>query len=100
MLTFSVLAGTDKDKRGRLVEWVEKASFDCLNKLFEIIAGEMNHQMLLIARNLLAVIREPQPYVLPIIPRRLPKVMVHREHFVLRYLHFYEEAREADSKAH
>ena len=29
--------------RGRLVEWVEKASFDRLNKLFEIIAIERHH---------------------------------------------------------
>ena len=50
-------AGTDK--RGRVVEWVEKASFDCLNKLFEITAAERHHQTLLTARNLLAVVQEP-----------------------------------------
>ncbi|RVW51927.1 hypothetical protein CK203_067948 [Vitis vinifera] len=58
-----------KDKRGRLVEWVEEASFICLNKLFEIIASERNHQTLISARNLLA---------------DLP---------------FYKEACEADAKA-
>ena len=49
MITFSVSIGVGKDKRGRLVEWVEKASFICLNKLFEITTNEMNHQTFLIA---------------------------------------------------
>ncbi|RVW30493.1 hypothetical protein CK203_098832 [Vitis vinifera] len=39
----------DKERRCRLVEWVEKASFFCLNKLFEIISNEKNHQTLLSA---------------------------------------------------
>ena len=56
-------------KRGRLVEWVEKASFDRLNKLFEINTIERHYQTLLSARNLLAVVREPQPYVVNILPR-------------------------------
>ncbi|RVW27842.1 hypothetical protein CK203_106095 [Vitis vinifera] len=43
------------DKRGRVVEWVEKTSFDRLNKLFEITAAERHHQTLLTARNLLAL---------------------------------------------
>ncbi|KAL6332490.1 hypothetical protein AAG906_008521 [Vitis piasezkii] len=52
-----VLPGTDR--RGRIVEWVEKASFDRLNKLFEITTprGVID---IAIARNLLAVVREPQ----------------------------------------
>ncbi|RVW95046.1 hypothetical protein CK203_040106 [Vitis vinifera] len=37
-------------KRDRLVEWAEKASFACLNKLFEITAVERNHHMLLSPR--------------------------------------------------
>ena len=78
---------------------MEEASFICLNKLFEIIASERNHQTLISARNLLAVIREPQPYVLPIIPRRLSKVVVLEEHFVLKDLPLYEEACKADAKA-
>lgn len=55
--------------------------------------------MLLSAWDLLAVIREPQPYMLPIISRWLPKIVVPREHHVLKNLPFYEEAREADTKA-
>ncbi|RVW96087.1 hypothetical protein CK203_027599 [Vitis vinifera] len=68
------------DRRGRLVEWVEKASFIHLNKLFEITTNERNHHMLLSARNLLAVIRELQSYVFPIISRQLPKILKHQEH--------------------
>lgn len=79
---------------------MEKASFNQLNKLFMITSNERNHQTLLSTRNLLVVIQEPQPYVLPIIPRRLPKVVVPREHHVLKDLPFYEEAHEADAKAH
>ena len=83
-----------------MVKWMEKASFVFLNKLFEIIASERNHQTLLFAQNLLVVIWEPQLYVLPIIPRQLPKVVVLGEHFVLRDLPFYKEACETDAKAH
>ena len=85
-------AGTSK--RGRLVEWVEKASFDRLNKLFEITAAERHYQTLLTAQNLFAVVREPQPYVTNILPRRLPKRVVPGEHLVLKDLPFYERARE------
>ena len=46
------------DNRGRVVEWVEKASFARLNKLFEIIAAERHHETLLTARNLSAVVWE------------------------------------------
>ena len=99
MLTFFVLVGAGKDRKGRLVEWVEKALFVRLNKLFEITANKKNHQMLLSARNLLAVIREPQSYILPIIPRWFPKVVVSGEHFVLKDLPFYEEAHKADATA-
>ena len=35
-------------KRDRLLEWVEKASFDWLNKLFVISSSERHHQTLLI----------------------------------------------------
>lgn len=99
MLTFSILVCADKEKMGRMVEWVEKALFDHLNKLFVITSNERNHQTLLSAQNLLAVIREPQAYVLPIISKRFPKVVVLGEHHVFKELPFYEEAREADVKA-
>ena len=79
-------------KRGCLVEWVEKASFDRLNKLFEIITVERHYQTLLITRNLLAVVWETQPYVVDILPRQLPKFVGPGEHFVLKDLPFYERA--------
>lgn len=99
LLTSSVLVGAGSSKRGRLVEWVEKTSFARLKRLLEITTSKKKYQTLLLAQNLLAVVREPQPYVLNILPRQLPKVVVPREHFVLRDLPFYEEAREADEKA-
>ena len=52
MSLFSISVSVDKERRGRLVEWVEKASFDRLNKLFEITLNERNYQTLLSARNL------------------------------------------------
>ena len=82
-----------------MVEWVEKASFDHLNRLFEITFVERHYQTLHTARNLLAVVLEPHPYVLNILPRRLPKVVVLGEHFVLKDLPFYKRAREAEAKA-
>ena len=40
------------------MDWVEKAFFACLNKLFEIDAKERHYKTLLSARNLMAVVRE------------------------------------------
>ena len=82
-----------------MVEWVEKASFNRLNKLFEIAAGERNYQTLFSARNLWMVTQVSQPYTLNIIPRRLPKKVVSGEHFILQDLSFYTEARDADAQA-
>ncbi|KAL6313050.1 hypothetical protein AAG906_012101 [Vitis piasezkii] len=61
------------DRRGHIVDWVGKASFACLNKLFEIAAGERHYGTLLTARNLMAVVRESQEYIINILPRKLPK---------------------------
>ena len=85
------------DKRGCVVEWVEKASFSRLNKLFEITAAERHHETLLTAQNLLAVVWEPQAYVINILPRKLPKKVVPGEHYVLKDLPFYKEVRKADA---
>ena len=81
-----------------MVEWVEKASFDRLNILFEITSIERHYQTLLFVRNLLAVVQEPQPYVLNILHRRLPMVVMLGKHFVLKDLPFYKRAREAVTK--
>lgn len=99
LLTYSIFADASADRRGRLVTWVEKASFDRLNRLFEITVGERNYQMLISSRNLLVVVWESQPYILNILPRWLPKVVVSGEYFVLKDLPFYERARDADTKA-
>ncbi|RVW93010.1 hypothetical protein CK203_032801 [Vitis vinifera] len=58
-----------KDRRGQLVEWVEKASFDWFNKLFEISATKPNHQVLLMDKNLQTIVREPKLFILPVLPR-------------------------------
>ncbi|RVW61656.1 hypothetical protein CK203_066156 [Vitis vinifera] len=86
------------DKRGHVVEWVEKASFARLNKLFEIAAAERHYETLLTARNLLAVIRESQVYIINILPRKLPKKVVSGEHYVLKDLPFYKEVKKADAE--
>lgn len=78
---------------------MEKASFDRLNKLFEIAVGEKNCQTLLSTRNLRAVTQISQPYILNIILRRLPKKVVSGEHFVLKDLPFYTEAHKVDAQA-
>lgn len=55
LLTYSTCADVGVDKRGHLVEWVGKASFNWLNRLFKIAASERNYQTLLSYRNLLVV---------------------------------------------
>lgn len=99
LLTYSIFAAVGADRRGRLVEWVEKASFNRLNKLFEITASEKNYQMLLSSLNLLTVVWETQSYTLNILPRRLPKVVVSGEHFVLKDFPFHAKTREVDAKS-
>ena len=91
--------GAGKDRRGKLVEFVEKTSFDRLNRLFEIATGERSCETLLSKQNLRLVIQEPQPYILNIIPRRLPKNVVVGEHFVIKDLSFYTAVRKADARA-
>ena len=77
---------------------MEKALFDRLNRLFKIAAAERSCDMLLSAQNLRLVTREPQPYVLNILPRRLPKEVVVGEHFVLPDLPFYAAVQRADAR--
>ena len=77
---------------------MKKVSFARLNKLLEITAVERHHHTLLSVWNLFAAVWEPQPYVLNIIPRRLPKIVVLEEHFIFKDLPFYKKARETDAK--
>ena len=78
------------DRRSHIVDWVEKTSFACLNKLFEIDAGERHYETLLTTRNLMAVVRESQEYIINILPRKLPKKVVPEEHYILKDLPFYK----------
>ncbi|RVW94615.1 hypothetical protein CK203_030828 [Vitis vinifera] len=86
------------DRRGHVVEWVEKTSFVRLNKLFEITAAERQQVTLLTARNLMAVVRESQEYIINILPRKLPKKVVPGEHYILKDLPFYKEVQETDAQ--
>eukprot|EP00261_Vitis_vinifera_P033143 XP_019074386.1 PREDICTED: uncharacterized protein LOC104878818 [Vitis vinifera] len=85
--------------RGHLVDWVEKASFACVCKLFEIDPKERAYKTLLSARNLTEVVREPQEYVINILPRKLANdEIVSGEHYTVKELPLYQEAKEADAE--
>ena len=98
LLTSFTFLSAGQEKRGKLVEWVEKASFDRLNSLFEIAATERSCETLLSAQNLRSVMKEPHPYVLNILPRRLLEEVVVGEHFVLQDLPFYAAVQEVDAQ--
>ncbi|RVW76677.1 hypothetical protein CK203_047519 [Vitis vinifera] len=92
-------AGGGLELRGHLVDWVEKASFACVCKLFEIDPKERAYKTLLSARNLIAVVRESQEYVINILPRKLAKdEIVPGEHYTVKELPLYQEAKEADAE--
>lgn len=99
LLMFSIWCITGNKRRWQLVKWVDKASFDQLNKLFVISASERNHQTLLIDKNLKYVVHASQLYITPTISCFAPRVLVPREHYVLKNLSFYEEARATNAKA-
>lgn len=80
------------------MEWVEKASFAQLNKLFEISASERDHQVLLSDKNLQVLVKEAKPFILSILPRLAHRFLVSNEHYALKDLPFYEVAHLADSK--
>ena len=88
-----------QEKAGRLVEWVEKDSFTRLNKLLEIDETKQTYKVFFLDKNLLALIDNPKPFIMPVFPRLAPLSLVFGEHFVLKDLPFYEVARLADSEA-
>ncbi|RVW25988.1 hypothetical protein CK203_098055 [Vitis vinifera] len=55
----AVLRTGRQDKRGKLVEWVEKASFDRLNRLFKIAATERSCETLFSTQNSVRSLRSP-----------------------------------------
>ena len=69
--------------RDQLVNWVEKARLDCLNRLLEIIEREHNHEPLLSMRNLQELGASPFPYIVPILPRQLSAKLVKGENFII-----------------
>ena len=80
------------------MEWVEKASFSQLNKLFEIFASKRDHQVLFMDKNLQVVVKESKPFIIPILPRLAPLSLVPSEHHVLKDLPLYEVAWVMDLK--
>lgn len=87
------------ERRGRLVEWVEKTSFTRFNKLIEIDAFEWPHKVIMLDKNLQSLIDNPKPFIIPVFPCLAPPSLVPSEHFVLNDLPFYEVARLVDSEA-
>ena len=79
---YCVLLCAGKSRRGELVNWVEKASFEKIRKLLEISEREQHHQVLLTLKNLGDLSRILAPYSVPVIPRPLPTKIVEGEHYV------------------
>ena len=69
--------------RGRLVNWVEKPSFEKIRRLLEVSERECHCKVMPTPENISVVRYNPTPYSLPIIPRPLPSDVVEREHFVV-----------------
>ena len=67
-----------KSRRGNLVNWVEKVSFEKFRKLLEISKLERQHEVLLTLKNLNDLSRHPTPYSVLVIP--LPTEIVEGEH--------------------
>ncbi|RVW37689.1 hypothetical protein CK203_109471 [Vitis vinifera] len=97
----------DSTKGGRRGWWrsgvdergYRSASFACVCKLFEINPKERAYKTLLSARNLMAVVRESQEYVINILPKKLSKdEIVPGEHYTVKELPLYQEAKEADAE--
>ena len=79
---YCVLFCAGKSWRGKLVNWVEKASFEKIQKLLEIFERERHHEVLLTLKNLGDLSRNPTPYSVSIISRPLPTEVVEGEYYV------------------
>ena len=75
-----IIAG--KDRRSKLVHWVERASFAKIRRLLEIFKQEHHHEVLLTVKTLHDLSCHLSPYNIPIIPRPLASEVVEGEHFV------------------
>ena len=69
--------------QGRLVNWVEKSSFEKIRRLLEVFELERHCKVLLTLENISSMRHNPTPYNLPVIPRPLPPDVVEGEHFVV-----------------
>ena len=69
--------------RGRLVNRVEKSSFEKIRQLLEVSERERHCKVLLTPENISVVRHNPAPYNLPIIPRPLLRDVVEGENFVV-----------------
>ena len=76
------VACVGKNRRGKLVNWVEKANFEKIQKLLEISEWERHHEVLITLQNLNDLSRNPVPYSSLVIPRPLPIEIVEGEHYV------------------
>ena len=72
--------------RGRLVNWVEKSSFEKIRRLLEVSERERHYKVLLTSENISAMRHNPTPYNLPVLPRPLLWDVVEGEHFVVANL--------------
>ena len=78
---YCVLLYAGKSRRGKLVNWVEKASFEKIRKLLEISERERYHEVLLTLKKLGDLSRNLAPYSVSIIPRPLLIEIVEGEHY-------------------
>ena len=69
--------------RGRLVNWVEKSSFEKIRRLLEVSEREHHCKVLLMPENISAVRHNLAPNNLPVIPLPLQPDVVEGEHFVV-----------------
>ena len=79
-LLWVVCAG--KSRKGKLVHWVERASFRKIQRFLEISEQEQHHEVLLTVKNLHDLSRHPTPYSVSIILHPLASEIVEGEHFV------------------
>ena len=68
--------------KGRLVEWVEKASFEKIRRLLEVSERERHYKVLLTLKKLADVRGNSTCYNLLVNPRLLPSELVVGEQFV------------------
>ena len=62
---------------------MEKISFKKIQKLLEISEQEWHNEILLTARNLRELSRNPSPCIILVIPCPLPTEIVEGEHYII-----------------